>query len=76
MRGSTATVTLECWRGAGEDEQPVEVLVRLHVVPVHPSDGRGYEVDVVEATAEGRDFELTDAEVDRAVERMTGGSDE
>lgn len=70
MKGSKLSGTLECWRGTGEDEMPVEVSVSLHVFPVHPSDGGGYEVDVLESTAGGQPFQLTDAEVDRAVARF------
>lgn len=70
MKGSRLTGALECWRGSGEEEMPVEVSVTLHVWPVHPSEGRGFEVDVVEATAEGRPFELTPAEVERAVAEL------
>ena len=70
MKGSTLTGTLECWRGSGEEEMPVEVAVTLHVWPVHPSEGRGFEVDVVESTAEGRPFDLTPAEVERAVSEL------
>lgn len=67
MKGSKLSGTLECWRGTGEDEMPVEVSVSLHVWPAPPSEGRGYEVDVLEATADGKPFQLTNAEVDRAV---------
>ena len=67
MKGSKLSGTLECWRGTGEEEMPAEVSVSLRVFPVDPSEGKGYEVDVLEATAEGQDFQLTDAEVDRAV---------
>lgn len=71
MKGSRLTGTLECWRGSGEDEMPVEVSVTLHVWPVHPSEGRGFEVDVVEATAQGLRFELTDTEIERAVAQFS-----
>lgn len=71
MKGSTLTGTLECWRGSGEEEMPVDVSVTLHVWPVHPSEGRGFEADVVEATAEGQPFELTDAEIERAVQQFS-----
>lgn len=71
MKGSTFTGTLECWRGTGDDEAPVEVALRLRVVPVPPEEGRGYEVHVLEATSEGKPFAITDAEVDRALEQFT-----
>lgn len=71
MKGSILSGTLECWRGPPGDDESVDVAVVLHVVPVHPSEGRGYEVDVVGASAWGHPFDLTDAEVDRAVERFT-----
>ena len=71
-KGSILSGTVGCWRGPEGCEVIVEVAVRLHVWPVHPSEGCGFEVDVVEATAEGQPFELTDAEVDRAVEQLAG----
>lgn len=71
MKGSRLTGTLECWRPwwNGEDI-PVDVAIILHVWPVHSSEGRGFEVDVVDATAEGQPFELTPAEVERAVSEL------
>ena len=73
MKGSTLTGTLECWRGSGEDEMPVDVAVTLHVwrssQPFSLEDG--LEVDVVEATADGQPFELTDAEIERAVQHFS-----
>lgn len=73
MRGSTFTGTLECWRGMGEDEAPVEVFLRLRVVPAPPEEGCGYEVDVLECTSSGAPFEATEAEIDRAMEQFTRG---
>lgn len=78
MKGSTLSGTLECWRGTGEwdnynnrpDEAPVEVAVSLHVWPVPPEEGGGYEVDLLEAVAAGQPFALTDDEVERALEQF------
>lgn len=71
MKGSKLSGYLWCWRGVGEEETPVEVSISLHVLPAHPSDGGGYEVDVLESTAGGQPFQLTDAEVDRAVAQFS-----
>lgn len=73
MTGSTLTGNLECWRGKGEDEAPVEVFLRLRVVPVPPEEGRGYEVDVLECTSRGAPFDVTEEEIDRAMEQFTRG---
>lgn len=70
MKGSEFSGTVECWRGTGKDEMPVEVFVRLRAYPAPPEEGRGFEVDVLEASAGGEPFRLTDAEVDRAFETL------
>lgn len=72
MKGSKLSGTLECWREAADGSScPFDVSISLHVFPVHPSDGGGYEVDVLEATAGGQPFHVTDAEVDRAVAQFS-----
>lgn len=67
MMATTLIGTLECWRG----EEPVSVYVALRLHKVPPEEGRGWEADVLQSTVNGQPFELTDAEVDRAVERFT-----
>lgn len=68
MRGSTFSGTLECWR---DFEEPLEVDVSLRIYPVHPSEGRGYEVDLLSSNLDGKDFPITDAELERAVQQFT-----
>lgn len=68
MKGSKVSGSIEVWRDTGEDEQPVTAEVQLHLFPVHPEDGGGYEVDVLSSSVP-----LTDAEVERAAEALAFG---
>jgi hypothetical protein len=68
VKGSKVSGTVEVWRGEGEDEHPVTAEVRLHLFPVHPEDGGGYEVDLLSSSVP-----LTEAEVERAAEVLALG---